>query len=172
MKPRIIAHRANLNGPNPSTENTLDAIQICMWEGLDIELDIWYIDGKYFLGHDSPKTEFDFREYKFELDTKLYLHAKTIETLQALLKMQIDIYGHDCFIHDKDIATLTFCNKIWTYPGQELFKSSIVVMPEYQPRQYRDQVKELYLNEELYGICTDFPLEWLELQKEKDNVRK
>lgn len=182
MKPLIISHRANINGPDPKTENTIEAIKACQMYGIDVELDIWYKDGKYFLGHDKPSVEFDLLNFKGqqdriwqgsdELRISAFFHAKDLETLSQLLELRLEIYDHDCFVHDKDLATLTYKNRIWTYPGQELHKLSIAVMPEYQGKVYRDNVKTLFLQEKIRGVCTDFPLEWLELQKEKDNVRR
>lgn len=168
MKPHIIAHRANLNGPNPVTENTPEAIQACIQAGLDIELDVWYVDGIYYLGHDKPTTQFDLLNYPFGMETKVYLHAKNIETLHNLLTLNLDIHGHDCFIHDKDEATLTLGHIIWTYPGKKLTEKSIAVMPEYISFFYEAEVLKLMSEKKIKGICTDYPLEWIDRLKNNE----
>ena len=37
---RLIAHRGNLNGPNPLTENDPTRITYCIEEGYDVEIDV------------------------------------------------------------------------------------------------------------------------------------
>ena len=39
---KLIAHRGNINGPNPETENTVNQIDKCIEEGYDVEIDLWY----------------------------------------------------------------------------------------------------------------------------------
>ena len=169
MKPFIIAHRANLEGPDPKTENTPEAIQKCIEAGIDIELDIWYKDGKFFLGHDEPKIEFDIINYNF-YPIKVFVHCKTIETYVKFKQKRSNFYEFSAFIHDKDMATLTSDGNIWTYPGQPLFKESIAVMPEYVSKQYQRDTEFLFKNNEITGVCSDYPLEWKELlQENKEN---
>ncbi len=43
-KIKIIAHRANLNGPDHETENTPASINKAIKLGFDVEVDIWYIN--------------------------------------------------------------------------------------------------------------------------------
>ncbi len=111
MKPRIISHRANLHGPNPNTENTIEAIKECIEAKVDLELDIWYKNGSFFLGHDAPKIEFD--PFSFDFDTSyVWFHCKTIETLDNLYKLHFWAGQHwnnqyRFFFHDKDDMTLT-----------------------------------------------------------------
>ena len=171
MKSTIIAHRANLYGPNPNTENTIEAIQDCIKHDIDMELDIWYKNGKFYLGHDEPRLEFDPFTYNFE-KVYVWFHCKTIETLDKLLTVQFyrsQNYSNQyaVFFHDKDATTLTSENNFWTYPGKDLFKKSIAVMPEYVSKEYEKYTKELFLNNMIAGVCTDYSLEWVQLRKEK-----
>ena len=39
---RLIAHRGNLNGPNPLVENDPQRITYCIDEGYDVEIDVRY----------------------------------------------------------------------------------------------------------------------------------
>ena len=37
---KLIAHRGNIDGPNPETENTPEQIVKCIDQGYDVEVDI------------------------------------------------------------------------------------------------------------------------------------
>ena len=39
---KLIAHRGNVNGPDPLTENTPEKIESAITAGYDVEIDIWY----------------------------------------------------------------------------------------------------------------------------------
>ena len=47
---KIIAHRANLDGPNSRNENQISSINNCLDLGFDVEIDIRLLDGKIILG--------------------------------------------------------------------------------------------------------------------------
>lgn len=155
----IIAHRANVYGPNPKTENTIESIDFCVKNYINIEIDIWYKDGKYFLGHDEPKIEFDPIKYNFGI-INVFFHCKTLETFFNLRKFYLNSKQFDLFIHNKDDATITNCGYMWTYPGKELFKDSIAVMPEIISEFYLEDVRKKYIKNEIKAVCTDYVLEW------------
>ena len=53
---KLIAHRANTNGPDASIENDPKQIDKCIEQGYDVEIDVRY-DPKterLWLGHDTP----------------------------------------------------------------------------------------------------------------------
>jgi len=52
---KIISHRANIDGKNRFLENDPKQILKVLELGLDCEVDVWNIDGCYYLGHDFPK---------------------------------------------------------------------------------------------------------------------
>jgi hypothetical protein len=112
-------------------------------EGYDVEVDVWYIDGVLFLGHDKPQYGVDFRWFKDRL-SKLWVHCKNIE---SILYFQECGYEINYFWHQEDDITLTSKNFIWTFPGKKLTSRSIAVLPE--------SVKDWELTECL-GICSDY----------------
>ena len=59
--------------------------------------------------------------------------------------------GMNCFFHNTDDGVLTSHGYIWTYPGKELTKNSIAVLPE--------RVEDWDLSN-CAGICTDQPYKW------------
>ena len=121
---KIIAHRGNLNGPNPLTENDPKRITQCIEDGYDVEIDVWYMDGDWFVGHDEPlyRIELEFLKQK-----GLWCHAKNIESLYELIQISDEI---NCFWHQTDDVTLTSFGFLWTYPGKNLTPKSIAVLPE------------------------------------------
>ena len=138
---KLIAHRGNINGKESSNENKQDYIENAICLNYDVEVDVWYINGDYFLGHDGPehKTSIEFLEYNRH---HLWIHCKNLESMYRLK----DTFN--CFFHNTDDAVLTSNNYIWTFPGKLLMPNSIAVLPE-----------GIYTKEQLkkcFGICSDF----------------
>ncbi len=117
----IIAHRGNILGPKPQKENSPDYILEALSLGYDVEVDVWFENSRWFLGHDSP-------EYEVRLDflkkTGLWCHAKNHQALSEMLKE-----GVHCFWHEEDKITLTSRGFMWALPGNHS-EGSIIVMPE------------------------------------------
>jgi len=137
-----ISHRGNINGKNPDRENRPDYIAEALKKDFNVEIDVWFRDKKFWLGHDSPEYQVD--EIYLE-NEKLWCHAKN---LPALEKMLLNKKIH-CFWHQKDDVQLTSRGYIWTYPGKSLTSKSICVLPE------RDSPPDEQLGECL-GICSDW----------------
>lgn len=139
----LISHRGNIVGPKPERENKSDYIQEALSLGYEVEIDVWYVDNKYYLGHDDPKYHV---EESFLKQEGLWCHAKNKAALEALLAASIH-----CFWHQEDFYTLTSNNFIWTYPGNDLGQNSICVMPEKSWSQNLNNCS---------GICSDYIREW------------
>ena len=116
-----ISHRGNLNGPNPERENSPEYIAEALDMGYNVEIDVWFVDNKWFLGHDEPKYEV---EQTFFYNHLLWCHAKNINALKMMLTL-----GIHCFWHQGDDHTLTSKGYVWTYPGKTLTTKSICVKP-------------------------------------------
>ena len=54
-----ISHRGNLNGPDTRYENSIEYINHALERGFDVEVDVWFIDDNFYLGHDSPDYPID-----------------------------------------------------------------------------------------------------------------
>ena len=50
----LISNRGNVDGVNLEKENTQSYIQQAIDLGYDVEIDVRYINNKFWLGHDSP----------------------------------------------------------------------------------------------------------------------
>jgi hypothetical protein len=140
-----ISHRGNINGKDPNLENHPEYINNAINEGYDVEVDVWYVDDKWYLGHDYPQWEIDLHWISKRSD-KLWVHCKNIEALERLANTsKLDTADINFFWHEEDTATLTSFNYIWAYPGKQPIKGSIAVMPEL----YDDDVSKCI------GICSD-----------------
>jgi hypothetical protein len=136
---KLISHRGNLSGPNPERENHPDYIQEASWQGYDVEIDVWRVGDRTFLGHDAPVHDVS---EGFLWHDSYWCHAKNPEALVWLLAN-----GKHCFWHQEDDMILTSQGYIWTYPGKELTTASIAVLPERVPEWDVSQCA---------GICSDF----------------
>ena len=143
----FIAHRGNIEGPNPKWENRPDYIQEALDAGYEVEVDIWRTGyGPICLGHDGPDIDVGKLDLKNE---KLWLHCKNIYALRTV--QYWSACGLNYFFHENDPCVLTSTGYIWTFPGQELTDNSICVMPEIQDR---DKIE--YRLPVVAGICSDY----------------
>jgi len=140
---KLIAHRGNLNGPNPERENHPDYIWEAIQEGFDVEIDIWWVDGKFKLGHDEPQYDFPFNLIENHYN-KLWIHCKDMESLSRL--NELDSLGHklNYFSHENDLGVLTSSGYIWSIHP---YKRGILVMPEFFGSDP---------TEDTLGICSDY----------------
>jgi hypothetical protein len=135
---KIIAHRGNTSGPNKD-ENHPTHLEKALLKGYDIEVDVWVIENKIFLGHDEPKYNVSFNNL-FEIKDNLWIHCKNLTALNFFNKKDFIF-----FWHENDRFTLTSNGFIWTYPNEELSKKSIIV----------DLMGNNVYND-VYGVCTDY----------------
>lgn len=145
---KFISHRGNLEGKNPELENSPDYILQAIRLGLDVEIDVRFIEGKFKLGHDSPKYDFPFYLIEEHSD-KLWIHCKNLEAVVALNKFPFR-NQLNYFWHQKDDITLTSKRYIWAFPGKQPLEGSVAVLPEI----YNDDISKAY------GICSDIILDY------------
>lgn len=118
-----ISHRGNLDSKNPDTENSIEAIESCLSIGLDVEIDVWYVQSQFFLGHDYPKIKVD---PTFLENDKLWCHAKNDEAIFHMIQNK----KIHCFWHSTDDYTITSKGFLWAYPGKTINKNTVCVLPE------------------------------------------
>ncbi len=119
----IIAHRCNLEGKSDN-ENTLSGIINCINQGFSVEIDVRYIDGKYYLGHDFPQEEISLFLMSSLCD-RLFIHCKNIEALQQLRAYaELNIFGHS-----EDEFVITSRGDVFCSVGT-VHDRTICVMPE------------------------------------------
>lgn len=123
----FISHRGNINGRVPQNENHPDYIDEAIHAGYDVEVDLWYVNDKLWLGHDEPQHETSLGWLANRQD-KLWIHCKNHEAMSYL--NQYPILNMNWFWHQEDDMVLTSKRHIWAYPGKQPIKNSIAVMPE------------------------------------------
>jgi hypothetical protein len=143
---KLIAHRALVNGPNPDQENHPDIITKVLAQGFDVEIDVWFQDDRWFLGHDAPVYPID---VSFLYKPGLWVHTKNWKAAE-----RVNVYYNSVnyFWHENDQRVLTSHGYWWTYPNQALGPRSVCVMPEWHtPLESFANLKE----QECWGICSD-----------------
>ena len=142
---KLISHRGNLNGPNKERENHPDYIWEALQAGYEVEIDVWWVDGKFKLGHDEPQYGIT-QQWLNERKDKLWIHCKNYEAVEWFSELESVGSDFNYFWHQEDDVTLTSMNFIWVYPGKQPIKKSIAVMPEI----HEDDISECV------GVCSDF----------------
>ena len=134
----FISHRGNLTGKHPQ-ENHPDRINYCLSQEVEVEIDVWFVENVFYLGHDKPQYKTD---KIFLNNNHLWIHCKNVETLNQFRFNTNTNY----FWHENDTVALTSQRFIWAYPGKQPIRKSIAVMPE------------LYLDDitQCIGICSDY----------------
>jgi hypothetical protein len=138
----LISHRGNINGRIEEAENRPDYIDDTIKLGYDVEVDIWVIEGVFYLGHDEPQYGITV-DWLNKRKDRLWIHCKNIEAVE-FFNLLFETYNY--FWHQEDTVTLTSKNFIWAYPGKQPINRSIAVMPEL----LNDNV------DSCIGICSDY----------------
>lgn len=138
----LISHRGNIIGNNKTFENHPEYIVSTLNLGYDVEVDLWYTNNNFYLGHDFPQylINFDFlNDYK----NKLWLHCKNVESICFLSEINHNL---NFFWHETDTLTITSKGYLWVYPGKQPIKNSISVLPELNDDDITQSI----------GVCSDF----------------
>lgn len=139
-----ISHRGNINGRIEEAENKPEYIDDTIIQGFDVEVDIWFTEGEWWLGHDEPQYPIDL-EWIDRRSHRLWVHCKNIEAVEYFVENENDCKDINWFWHEEDTLTLTSFGYVWAYPGKQPIKKSIAVMPEIN----NDDISNCI------GICSD-----------------
>ena len=140
---KLISHRGNTHGPS-TIENSVEYVRQTLLLGFDVEVDIRYVNGEWWLGHDVPQYKIDSPVNLFD-NSKIWWHCKNFEALEQLQGSDLNY-----FWHQEDDHTLTSKGFIWTYPGKEIGINNIIVMPEMVMPV--DGIKNI----KAFAICSDY----------------
>lgn len=143
----LISHRGNLEGRNENLENHPKYIEVAYSAGFYVEIDLWVVENKLFLGHDEPQFLID---SKF-IDNKFYyVHCKNEDALSYLNNSNLNC---DYFWHENDYYTMTSKNKIWSHFKSKILPNSICVI--------KDDLDSLNDYSNCFGICSDFVAKYI-----------
>lgn len=141
---KIISHRGNLTGKNLEKENNPIYIEEAIKEGFDVEIDVWYKDKNFWLGHDIPQYIVNLNWLK---SFPLWCHAKNPDALKYMLKENLH-----CFWHQDDLYTLTSKKVPWCYPHNWIDGGITVIL--------ETDISKIVLPKKILGICVDNPISW------------
>jgi hypothetical protein len=141
----LIAHRGNLEGPKKDQENKPEYLNKALAMGYDVEVDIWVLNYKIYLGHDFPQYEVE-EDYIRSISNKAWFHCKNFGAIDFLSS---SLQESNYFWHQSDKFTLTSKGFIWTYPGEETSGNSVIVDLSGNAKQN---------NYNCYAICADYIL--------------
>jgi len=131
----LISHRGNISGSS-RYENHPHYVTKALDKGYSCEVDVWYENGQWRLGHEKPLHQVS---TSFLKNNKLWCHAKNLNSLHKMLENDIH-----CFWHQSDDFTLTSKQIIMTYPDKELTEKSVCIDLNAEKKY-----------DNIYGICSD-----------------
>jgi len=146
--PRHIAHRGLLRGPDSTLENTVQQLESNASAGIISECDIWFNDGGFWLGHDTPEYPISY-EWICNMKDVILIHAKDLRSFHELKRLR-DEEGIDLhiFYHTDEDVVMTTHGDCIVYPGLPVLNGWISMMPERTPLI---KIKDYAL-----AICSDF----------------
>jgi hypothetical protein len=149
----LISHRGNTHGPITKKENTITHINSALNYRFHVEIDVWKIGQKIYLGHDRPQHEIS---KSFLHNKKFFCHAKNIQALIYLAGTNLNY-----FWHEDDRYAITSEGFILAHPKHILkspvstYNKIICMSPE--------NIENLKLepHNSFYGICSDYIFKFL-----------
>lgn len=140
----LISHRGNITGSLPEKENRPSYIDCAIQLGYQVEVDLRFINGEFWLGHDYPQYKINIEWMKLRKDN-LWFHCKDLES-------SIKLLNHDLmfFCHYQDEFTLTSNNYIWVHNLNCTINDKCII-----PLLSKEDILS-YSNNTPYGICTDY----------------
>lgn len=138
----IVSHRGNLDGKSEWENHPTQILKSL--EYFPVEIDVWYINESWYLGHDKPDYKISFSFFT----PNMYLHCKNSEALEKLEDLNVNL---KYFWQTNENFSLIRNDKLWCNYNIYL-KNGITVTLEY---------KEEINKKNIYGICTDYPLSYI-----------
>ena len=100
----LISHRGNTDGKNSEYENNPIYVNKALDKDFDVEVDVWLIDNRWYLGHDSPKHEITISYLTQTInenddDKKLSNLSEKNENIKKLQEIYADNYSKNHKLH-------------------------------------------------------------------------
>jgi hypothetical protein len=126
--PEKIAHRALIAGPDHKKENSIQTISSRCQQGLSSEIDIWFHEEEFWIGHDAPRERVTL---EFLTSEFLWIHAKNGEAFYKLQKISNEKgLGLRIFYHTQEHYALTTLGDTIILPGVPDVDGFCYMMPE------------------------------------------
>ena len=143
---RIISHRGNIRGSVLGRENAPSYIDCALGNGYDVEIDVWSVDGEFWLGHDEPQYKVTWNWF-LKRQENLWMHCKNVQAAK-------DCQGIQSFCHNGDPYSYTSNGKIWLHDLDQKIDDNVIIplLDDHQVEAFKS------LNfPKPFGICTDYP---------------
>tara|TARA_R100001129_G_scaffold54001_2_gene37079 strand:- start:110 stop:604 length:495 start_codon:yes stop_codon:yes gene_type:complete len=155
----LYSHRGNLNGKNPELENTPEYIDKAISNGFSVEVDIWKVGKKFFLGHDNPDTEIPY-EWLEDRRNDLLVHAKNFNafslfTFQHLNRdKELAVFFHEnekyALVHNcRNSHGIIIDGIIWAHCLDEINCKTII------PLLSSEDLSNNFPQKQIWGVCSD-----------------
>lgn len=143
----IYAHRCNINGSDHKTENTLAALHSCLNKGIRCEIDVRFIDGKLYLGHDKPQEEVSI-DFLAKNRVMLLVHCKNVEAFKLFRKFDLPFFHYFYQANDYIVQSSLMYDIHHQNSDFNEFDSSDIVIDLHRDKKYGQKVP--------YAIVSDF----------------
>ena len=141
---KIISHRGNYSGVIPERENKPSYIDTTLSTGFEVEVDIRFIDGNFYLGHDSPETIINLN-WILDRKDRLWFHCKNLEAASQFKKINS---GIKYFCHYSDDYSLISTGHVWVH-NLNLNLDDTCIIPILGKEDF------IKYNKNVYAVCTD-----------------
>lgn len=143
---KVISHRGNILKPDDTKENRPSYIDCAIGLGFEVEVDIRFINGQFYLGHDTPDYIISKKWIQLRKES-LWFHCKNLE---AALELRVIYDKIKYFCHTSDPYTLTSNGYIWVHDIQLSINDKCII-PLLDPVSIFE-----YDNRIVYAVCTDY----------------
>lgn len=122
--------------------------------GYDVELDLWCVDGAFYLGHDEPKFEVTL-DWIVSRKERAWVHCKNLRAVDQIFGSDINWFSHQ----DDDFA-ITSEGYLWCYPGKVMRSAPFVLL------DFGSRAPQIRKN--VVGVCADYLNLWVGEPHQKD----
>lgn len=143
---KLISHRGNYNGIQPDRENKPSYIDTMLSMDYDVEIDVRFVKGQFYLGHDTPDTVVS-ENWILARKNRLWFHCKDLYSAQQFHKMNCAI---QYFCHTSDSYVLTSTGHIWVHDLNLKLDETCII-----PLLDEESIVK-HNTKDVYAICTDF----------------
>jgi len=146
----LISHRGNIVGPNKQRENMPSYIDTAISAGYEVEVDVNYINGVFYLGHDTPDIEISEVWIK-KRKNKIWFHCKNMQAAARFKELEnLTGESYKFFCHTSDTFVLTSTNHIWVHDlNLDLNDKCIIPL-------LSDKDVTSYNGNIVHAVCTDY----------------
>lgn len=142
----IISHRGNINGKIVDKENSPNYIDAAIRSGYQVEVDVRFAYGCFWLGHDTRQYKIT-KSWIIKRCNDIWYHCKNLDAAIELKKMNANI---KYFCHAKDSYVITSTFHFWVHDLKLKLNNDCII-----PLLSKKSVLN-YQEQNVYAVCTDY----------------